>query len=202
MPRSCGAAGRGAAGYLSRLQRRILCRGGSGGHAGRADRRGHSLGPAADGAPARAGSSGCFVDVAAGIRHAARTSPSGYLILLENQNRLLWNREQIAEGVVLLRNPEVRRFGSYTLQAAIAAVHAEAESITAPTGGRLWRYMTNWYEFTLRRWYSSIVPWHCHVRWARGRSSADRRVLEQGELANYQSGASARPICTAGSQGG
>src|SRR6266536_2530437 len=64
-------------------------------------------------------------------RRAARTSPTGELILLENQNRALWNREQIAEGVALLQKAlgyrgKSRRFGAYTLQAAIAAVHAEA----------------------------------------------------------------------------
>ena len=54
-------------------------------------------------------------------RHAARTSPTGALILLENQDRSLWNREQIAEGVALLEKAlKSRRFGSYTLQAAIA----------------------------------------------------------------------------------
>src|ERR1051326_8987007 len=63
-------------------------------------------------------------------RHAARTSPTGELILLENQDRSLWNREQIAEGVALLEKAlKSQRFGSYTLQAAIAAVHAQAESI-------------------------------------------------------------------------
>src|SRR5258706_984846 len=62
-------------------------------------------------------------------RRAARTSPTGELILLENQDRSLWNREQIAEGVALLEKAlKSRRFGSYTLQAAIVAVHAEAES--------------------------------------------------------------------------
>src|ERR1700756_2839084 len=67
-------------------------------------------------------------------RHAARTSPTGELILLENQDRGLWNKEQIAEGVALLEKAlKSRRFGSYTLQAAIAAVHAEAES-AAGTG--------------------------------------------------------------------
>src|SRR5579863_59285 len=61
-------------------------------------------------------------------RHAARASASGELILLENQDRSLWNREQIAEGVGLLEKALTsRRFGPYTLQAAIAAVHAEAE---------------------------------------------------------------------------
>src|ERR1700728_3101764 len=73
-------------------------------------------------------------------RRAARTSPTGELILLENQDRSLWNREQIAEGVALLEKAlqyqqKSRRFGSYTLQAAIAAVHAEAESVAATDWG-------------------------------------------------------------------
>lgn len=60
-------------------------------------------------------------------RRAARTSPAGDLILLENQDRSLWNREQIAEGVALVERALLsRRFGPYTLQAAIAAVHSEA----------------------------------------------------------------------------
>jgi RNA polymerase sigma-70 factor (ECF subfamily) len=60
-------------------------------------------------------------------RRAARTSPSGELVLLEDQDRSLWNRDQIAEGTALLeRALPSRRFGPYTLQAAIAAVHAQA----------------------------------------------------------------------------
>ena len=62
-------------------------------------------------------------------RRAARTSPTGELILLENQDRSLWNREQIVEGVKLVeRALSSRQFGLYTLQAAIAAVHSEAAS--------------------------------------------------------------------------
>src|SRR5262249_39226851 len=65
-------------------------------------------------------------------RRTARTSPAGELILLENQDRSLWNREQIAEGVALVGEAlKSRRFGAYTLQAAIAAIHAEAESAAA-----------------------------------------------------------------------
>jgi RNA polymerase sigma-70 factor, ECF subfamily len=65
-------------------------------------------------------------------RRAARTSPDGELILLEDQNRSLWNREQISEGAALLQQALFsRRFGPYTLQAAIAAVHAEAPSAAA-----------------------------------------------------------------------
>ena len=65
-------------------------------------------------------------------RRAARTSPTGELILLEDQDRSLWNREQIAEGMALVeRALSSRRFGPYTLQAAIAAVHAEAPNAAA-----------------------------------------------------------------------
>src|ERR1043165_4651261 len=65
-------------------------------------------------------------------RHTARTSPTGELILLENQDRSLWNRDQIAEGLALLEQAlKSPRFGSYTLQAAIAALHVEAESAAA-----------------------------------------------------------------------
>src|SRR6201987_6222198 len=71
-------------------------------------------------------------------RHAARTSPTGELILLENQDRALWNKEQIAEGLALLEKAlKSRRFGPYTLQAAIAAVHAEAESVAATSLGQV-----------------------------------------------------------------
>jgi RNA polymerase sigma-70 factor (ECF subfamily) len=60
-------------------------------------------------------------------RRVARASATGDLILLEDQNRTLWNRDQIAEGLALVeRALSSRRFGPYTLQAAIAAVHAEA----------------------------------------------------------------------------
>jgi RNA polymerase sigma-70 factor, ECF subfamily len=97
-------------------------------------------------------------------RRAARTSPSGELILLENQDRALWNREQIAEGVALLekalqQQQKSRRFGSYTLQAAIAAVHAEAESVAATD----WRQIVALYDQLLRIQPSplcgSIVQW-------------------------------------------
>jgi RNA polymerase sigma-70 factor (ECF subfamily) len=65
-------------------------------------------------------------------RRQARMSPEGDLVLLENQDRSLWNRLQIAEGVALVERALVtRRFGPYTLQAAIAAVHAEAETAAA-----------------------------------------------------------------------
>jgi RNA polymerase sigma-70 factor (ECF subfamily) len=73
-------------------------------------------------------------------RRAARTSAEGDLILLEQQDRSLWNREQIAEGIALTEQAlRTRRFGAYTLQAAIAAVHAESSSAAS----------TNWREISL-----------------------------------------------------
>jgi RNA polymerase sigma-70 factor (ECF subfamily) len=80
-------------------------------------------------------------------RHAARSSPTGELILLENQDRALWNKEQIAEEVALLEKAlKSRRFGSYTLQAAIAAVHAEAESVARTD----WRQIVALYDLLVR----------------------------------------------------
>jgi RNA polymerase sigma-70 factor (ECF subfamily) len=127
-------------------------------------------------------------------RHAARTSPTGELILLENQDRSLWNREQIAEGLALLEKAlKSRRFGSYTLQAAIAAVHAEAES-TAVTD---WRQVVALYDRLLRIHPSPVVQLNRAVAIAMcDGPEADLRqidaVLEQGELANYYLAHSAR----------
>ncbi len=127
-------------------------------------------------------------------RHAARTSPTGELILLENQNRSLWNREQIAEGVALLEKAlNSRRFGSYTLQAAIAAVHAEAESMAVTD----WRQIVALYDQLLRIQPSPVVQLNRAVAIAMrdgpeaGLAHIDA-VLEQGELANYYLAHSAR----------
>ncbi len=127
-------------------------------------------------------------------RRAARTSPTGELILLENQDRSLWNREQIAEGVALLeRALKSRRFGAYTLQAAIAAVHAEAES-TAATD---WRQIVALYDRLVRIQPSPVVQLNRAVAIAMrdgpeaGLTHIDA-VLEQGELANYYLAHSAR----------
>ena len=80
-------------------------------------------------------------------RRAARTSADGELILLEEQDRSLWNRAQIAEGVALVeRALTSRRFGPYTLQAAIAAVHAEAATPEATD----WRQIVGLYDVLLR----------------------------------------------------
>jgi RNA polymerase sigma-70 factor, ECF subfamily len=120
-------------------------------------------------------------------RRAARTSPAGELILLEHQDRALWNREQIAEGVGLVEKAlSSRRFGPYTLQAAIAAVHAEAES-TAATD---WRQIVALYNQLARIQPSPVVHLNRAVAIAMcdgpeaGLTQIDA-LLEDGELADY-----------------
>ena len=127
-------------------------------------------------------------------RRAARTSPAGELILLEHQDRALWNREQIAEGVGLVEKAlSSRRFGRYTLQAAIAAVHAEAES-TAATD---WRQIVALYNQLVRIQPSPVAYLNRAVAIAMcdgpeaGLKNIDA-VLEHGELANYYLAHSAR----------
>jgi len=127
-------------------------------------------------------------------RRSARTSPAGELILLENQNRSLWNREQIAEGVALVEIAlRSRRFGAYTLQAGIAAVHAEAESAAATD----WRQIVVLYNHLVRIQPSPIVQLNRAVAIAMrdgpeaGLALIDA-VLEHGELANYYLAHSAR----------
>ena len=120
-------------------------------------------------------------------RRVARSSPTGGLILLEHQDRSLWNRDQIAEGVALVEKAlSSRRFGPYTLQAAIAAVHAEAQS-TAATD---WRQIVALYNQLARIQPSPVVHLNRAVAIAMrdgpevGLSHIDA-VLEHGDLANY-----------------
>ena len=87
-------------------------------------------------------------------RRAARISGDGDLILLEQQDRSLWNREQIAEGISLTESAlQSRRFGAYTLQAAIAGVHAESSSVASTD----WRQITLLYDQLLRIQPSPVV---------------------------------------------
>jgi RNA polymerase sigma-70 factor (ECF subfamily) len=136
-------------------------------------------------------------------RRAARMSPTGELILLEHQDRSLWNKKQIAEGVALLEKAlgtqqRSRRFGPYTLQAAIAAVHAEAESVAATD----WRQIVALYDQLVRIQPSPVVELNRAVAIAMcdgpeaGLAQIDA-VLErcsgkQGDLANYYLAHSAR----------
>lgn len=120
-------------------------------------------------------------------RRPARTSPTGDLVLLERQDRGLWNRDQIAEGIALVeRALASRRFGPYTVQAAIAAVHAEASS-TAATD---WAQIVALYDLLIRAEPSPIVELNRAVAVAmRDGPAAGLRlvdaILGRGELADY-----------------
>ena len=91
-------------------------------------------------------------------RRAARTSREGDLVLLENQDRSLWNRELIAEGIALVEKALSAprggpRIGTYSLQAAIAAVHAEAPNIAETD----WAQIVALYDVMLRIAPSPVV---------------------------------------------
>jgi len=127
-------------------------------------------------------------------RRAARTSPTGELILLEQQDRSLWNRGQIREGVALVEKAlQSRRFGSYTLQAAIAAVHAEAESVAATD----WPQIVALYDRLVQLQPSPVVQLNRAVAIAMrdgpevGLTHIDA-ALKNGELAEYYLAHSAR----------
>jgi RNA polymerase sigma-70 factor (ECF subfamily) len=127
-------------------------------------------------------------------RQAAGAASTGELIFLENQDRSLWNREQIAEGVALVeRALKSHSFGSYTLQAAIAAVHAEAESAAVTD----WRQIVALYDRLAQIQPSPVVELNRAVAIAMrdgprvGLAFIDA-VLAHGELANYYLAHSAR----------
>jgi RNA polymerase sigma-70 factor (ECF subfamily) len=127
-------------------------------------------------------------------RRAARTSPTGDLILLDDQDRSLWKRDQIAEGVALAeRALSSRRFGPYTLQAAIAAVHAEAPTAVATD----WSQIVGLYDVLLRAAPSPVVELNRAVAIAMrdgpsvGLGVIDA-ILARGELADYHLAHAAR----------
>jgi RNA polymerase sigma-70 factor (ECF subfamily) len=127
-------------------------------------------------------------------RRAARSSPAGDLILLEDQNRSLWNRDLIREGKVLVeRALSSHRFGPYTLQAAIAAVHADAPTATATD----WVQITALYDLLLRLEPSPVVELNRAVAVAM-RDGADAGVvlidaiLARGDLIDYHLAHAAR----------
>jgi RNA polymerase sigma-70 factor, ECF subfamily len=87
-------------------------------------------------------------------RRAARSTAAGEIVLLEDQDRSLWDREQIAEGVELTTKAlKTRMFGPYCLQAAIAAVHAEARS----TKDTDWSEIIGLYEVLARLDPSPVI---------------------------------------------
>ncbi|NKE71662.1 RNA polymerase sigma factor [Candidatus Manganitrophus noduliformans] len=127
-------------------------------------------------------------------RRAARASPEGDLILLDNQDRSLWNRDQIAEGTALVeRALSSRRFGPYTLQAAIAAVHAEAPTAAATD----WAQIVGLYDVLLRVEPSPVIELNRAVAVAmRDGPSAGLPLIDallaSGELEEYHLAHSAR----------
>jgi len=127
-------------------------------------------------------------------RRTARTSPAGELVLLEDQDRSLWNREQIAEGVKLVEQAlSSRRFGPYTLQAAIAAVHSEAP-VAASTD---WSQIVALYGALLRVGPSPVVELNRAVAVAmRDGPEAGLALIDsifaRGELGDYHLAHSAR----------
>jgi len=127
-------------------------------------------------------------------RRAARTSPGGDLILLDEQDRSLWNREQIAEGSALVgRALASRRFGPYTLQAALAAVHAEAPSADATD----WSEIVGLYDVLARVDPSPVVELNRAVAVAMrdgpaaGLALIDA-ILARGDLQDYRLAHAAR----------
>jgi len=127
-------------------------------------------------------------------RRAGRTSSLGDLILLEDQDRSLWNREQIQEGVALVeRALKSRRIGPYSLQASIAALHAEAPS-TASTD---WAQIVALYDVLLKAEPSAVVELNRAAAIAMrdgpeaGLELIDK-ILATGELLDYYPAHAAR----------
>ena len=127
-------------------------------------------------------------------RRAARTSEDGELVLLADQDRSLWNRALISEGLALVeRTLSSRRFGPYSLQAAIAAVHAEAPTADATD----WAQIVGLYDVLARADPSPVVELNRAVAVAMrdgpaaGLALIDA-ILARGDLADYQFAHSAR----------
>ena len=127
-------------------------------------------------------------------RRAARTSPTGDLILLDDQDRSLWNRDQITEGASLVeRALSSRRIGPYTLQAAIAAVHAQAPSSAATD----WAQIVGLYDVLFQSEPSPVVELNRAAAVAMrdgplaGLTLIDA-ILARGDLGNYHLAHAAR----------
>lgn len=127
-------------------------------------------------------------------RRSARSSPSGELILLDDQDRSRWDAGLIAEGCRLIeRALSTRRFGPYCLQAAIAAVHAEAPS-AAQTD---WQQIVGLYDVLLRAVPSPVIELNRAVAVAKRDGAVAgltliEGILDRGELQDYHLAHSAR----------
>ena len=127
-------------------------------------------------------------------RRPARTTPAGEFMLLEKQDRTLWNRDLISEGSKLVEEALLsRRFGPYTLQAAIAAVHTEAAAPDATD----WAQIAGLYDVLLRTDPSPVVELNRSVAVAMRDGPSQGLVLidgilGRGELVDYHLAHSAR----------
>ncbi len=127
-------------------------------------------------------------------RRETRTSPDGELVLLDEQDRTRWNPELIAEGVALVeRSMRSRHFGPFTLQAAIAAIHAEAASAETTD----WAEIVGLYDVLLRADPSPVVELNRAAAVAMrdgpaaGLTLIDG-ILARGDLQDYQLAHAAR----------
>lgn len=127
-------------------------------------------------------------------RRTARTDADGNMVLLEEQDRSLWNRALIDEGLPLVRQSlTTRRFGPYTIQAAIAAVHS-----SAPTAAETdWNEIVGLYDILLRMDSSPVVELNRAVAVAMRDGAAAGvalidAILERGDLERYLFAHSAR----------
>jgi RNA polymerase sigma-70 factor (ECF subfamily) len=127
-------------------------------------------------------------------RRQARTTDDGELVLLDDQDRSVWNREMIAEGMALVEQAlRSRQFGPYTLQAAIAAVHADAAS-AAETD---WEEVVGLYDVLMKADPSPVVELNRAAAVAmRDGPEAGLRLIDdlltRGELGDYPLTHSAR----------
>jgi RNA polymerase sigma-70 factor, ECF subfamily len=127
-------------------------------------------------------------------RRAARTSPDGDLVLLEDQDRSLWSQEQIAEGMELVEQAlRSQRFGAYTLQAAISGVHASAPTPAATD----WAEIVGLYDVLAEIEPSPVIELNRAVAVAmRDGPAAGLALIDEllvrGELVNYYLAHSAR----------
>ena len=127
-------------------------------------------------------------------RQAARSDDNGELILLDEQDRRLWNRALIAEGSQLVQQAlRSQQFGVYSLQAAIAAVHAEAASAEETD----WEEIVGLYDVLLRGWPSPVVELNRAAALARRDGPqagllAVEAILARGQLHDYHLAHAAR----------
>ena len=127
-------------------------------------------------------------------RQRARSDALGNLVLLDEQDRSLWDREQIAEGCELVRLAlRSRAFGAYTVQAAIAAVHAEAATADETD----WAEIVGLYDVLQRHWPSAVVALNRAVALAKRDGAqaglvAVEAILAAGELKDYHLAHAAR----------